>query len=1085
MKQFRRFMTVFLGILILLLFLPSLTEAANTSYYVPPDSGDMVPKEETDEKSESMFRKYGKSTFILDYKTSFEEKELSDCQPGGGLLSSIPIIGALEMGGCALGVATDKIGFSIEKYFDLSFYLNIFNTMFWQQFLIITYFIVKWISWAFSMEIITYILDAYKVAMKNLEKSIWEPFMYLMWTVAVAWMVYYWISGKKTQLWTTFLNSLIIIALSTSIFANLPTFLQSVSNASTNVSILILAGLIDSETQEKVSKDLTKSNAEKHRKIALNTMEEGLDGIFIDLPYMLINFGSPELANKLPWQKVLDPPLGKDRNDVLQDAYDNWSRKCPTSKAPSGGTAKLLYNYEQALKREKGEKVDIAPECAFMHKMKWMTADKAPQRLSHSIIIMMFSFVAMMCFAYIAFLTIIWQFIALGRGLLAAVYLLISLWPGYGMKEAAMWGWSMIQALFMKVFYTIVLAIYIKMVTALASKADDIGFLNIWLLAIGMFIGLIIAMRELRTRLSNIPLGNGMFLQGTSNEAELVMSKIGGAVKTTAGIGSAVALTAAGMPHGARVAMTVATKGVKGAIKQEATNQLGGGKDSIASKIQKNRAEKLEKQDAQIAYQKRTDGLLPEDKAMANHIYDVSGIDVTTPEGRTMLNQVAPQFAKNNSATLGRIDQHTLAQQMTREMPKHMPPPGSLELEMLSRRFGAENVELWQEAASYEWKSVENKLDAYNNLSLKEKTTTPKPSMTNSGVQKQFEKLQLGNRLHENSAQVRVDAKNAIGDEVYASFSQLKYQMQKNEIGVKVYDNFKKQVANSGTVVLDLNQIQIPPIGKIGAFGNESLNVKVTGNFKQHLPNTAEEAQKMLDLVQKQIYEQLRTEGYQADKITQPINLKVDMPIGGGGTFGTQKVDVQVSSINMTRSGDSNVEFDAGVLRNQINQILRSAPTTQSIPLPNGKTDLQVTMDLANFVATQSGMKKPTESIELSTRMSSDLIIASDHMANEIQKRLNFVRSNPTANLDAFASSDTLNKFMKQNEEQLQKQIERVRHAMNVQASIAATMRERLEEDMENIIKSFKKVSQWQKEMKKKHNTPSNPPSDGSIATKM
>jgi hypothetical protein len=1048
MGKWQRMLAMFLSVFVFLLAMSSTVDAAEikdepagkkSSVYSVPVTGDLVPKQETDSKRNSLFGKYGLATFQLDYVTSLDpNKDLKeDCDVGWSMM--IPIYGQYKAGKCAASAASTVLDQSVGKYLDINFYINVYNTMLWQNYIVAAFALVKFVSWAFTLEIITIMLKAYQQAMLSIQKILWEPMMYLMWAVAVAWMIYYWISGKKTKLWSTFLNSIIIIGLSGYLFANLPTFLQSVNNASTDVSITILSGLVGQVPEE----ELANADAKAHREAAKNAMDDNMSGILLDLPYILINFGNPNIANRIGVE------------GLLEKGYDSGPR-----------VDYLMKKYEQM--DDDGKR-----------QMQWMTANKAPERLANSVVIMIFAFAAGICFCIVAALTIIWQFIALGRGLLAAIYLLISLWPEYGMKEAFLWLWSMIQALFMKVFYSIVLAIYIIMVVALAAEVEEMGFLLLWFLAIGMFIGLAIALKELRQKLESIPFGNGVFGKGTTNEAEGVLAKIGDAAKTTAGIGAAVALTAAGMPHGARVAMAVANKGVKGAIKQEATQHLGGG---AALKIQNARKERKEKNDAMAEYQERTSGLQPEDAALANHIRDVSGIDVTTAHGRALLDQTAPEFAKNNAEALGRIGQHSLAHQMAKEMPRHMPPPGSLQHEMLARKFGAENVEMWREASANEWESVENKLQSYNNLSLKDRATTPKPTVTNAGIQKQFEKIQLGNRLNENFQQVRVDAKNARGDLIYADFNQFKAQ-QKNAIGDQVYRDFQKMVAKSDGITIDLNQM--PSMGQLGNVAN-TPPVKVnlsTSSIKQHLPKDPMKMQSFIDNITKQVNEKFKTQGIQAEKMDKPVYVQVDVPVGGG-TFGTQKVEVQVNKFMETGATDaSKLNLDPSVIREQIKQTLESANIKGgqgniNIPMQQidmGKSRLEVNVDLSNFISKQTGSKNPAQVIK-----------NADKLAEAFQKSLNFVRSNPDADADAFSSMAEVNKFMKQNEEVLQKQIDNVRKAMDVQASMAASMRERMEEDMENIIKSFKKVSDWQKKMEQqnKSNNPPTPPSGGGSTKK-
>ncbi|WP_028778217.1 hypothetical protein [Shimazuella kribbensis] len=1055
MGQWKRIVFALLSVFVFMLAVSSSTDAAEikdeptlkkSNTYTVPVTGDLVPKDERDPKSTSLFGRYGLATFQLDYLTTFEPAEAIKENCGFSWKMLLPGSGLK----CAASVADKKFDDSVGKYLDVNFYINVYNTMLWQNYITAAFALVKFVSWAFTLEIITIMLNAYKQAMLSLQKLLWEPMMYMMWAVAVAWMIYYWISGKKTKLWSTFINSLIIIALSATVFTQLPTFLQTVSNASTDVSITILSGLVGQDP----SKELNEATPSTHRDVALRQMNDSMNGILLDLPYILINFGNPNIANKIGIDGLLKKGYdfgSVDRSNYLKERYDAFKKE----------------NNKDAMKQ-----------------MQWMTAEKAPQRLANTVVIMLFAFATGVCFCIIAALTIIWQFIALGRGLLAALYLLISLWPEYGMKEAFLWLWSMIQALFMKVFYSIILAIYIIMVVALAAEVEEMGFLLLWLLAIGMFIGLMIALKEFRQKLESIPFGNGVFGKGATNEAENVLKKGAELGLAAAGIGAAVAATAAGQPHLARMAMNVANKGIGGAIKGEATKQFGGGDGSLAQKVQKNRAERKERNTAEAEYQERTSGLNPEDRALANHIRDVSGIDVTTDEGRALLNKAAPTFADNNAAALNRIGQHNLAQRMAKEMPRHMPPPGSLQHEMLARKFGEENVEMWREANANEWESVETKLSAYNNLSAKEKVTTAKPTMTNAGVQKQFEKLQLGNRLNDDVYQIQKNAvgnqvladfndfrqqlqnKNAIGDHVLANFSSFREQIQnKNAIGQQVYESFKQHVANTGTVVLDLNQMNIPSMGAMGSVGDKSLNVKVTGNLKQHLPNNAEEAQKVFDTVQKQIYEQLRTEGIHPDKIEKPVTVNVDMPVAGG-TFGTQKVEVVVDKVNTGGgSGGSNAELDASVLRDQISHILSSASTSQNIT-PPGKIELA-----SNFIIKYAGIGDNTNVVELS-----------GNIVSELQKNHNFVKSNPDASVDGFAPSQVFTDFLGIELNSLEEQIRHMQKDLKLKANTLGNATQSFLADMTDAmgaINEIKTNAEKSGNTSKTRKTPPTPPSGG------
>ena len=998
--------------------------------YSIPATGTLVPKSDKREDSSSIFWKYGFAAFVLDYKHSFNINEqakdvVEDCDISWS--NFIPGKGAMKVAECAksslgFGVSAAQQSADWTKYLDISFYINTYNTMLWWNYIVVAFSFVKFISWAFTLEIITIMLDAYKQAMLSLEETLWKPFMYLMWAVAIAWMVYYWISGKSTKLWSTLMNSLIIIALSATLFTNLPTFLQAVSNASTNVSVTILSGLVN----QNHDAELNGATAKNHRQVALNVMEDNMSGILLDLPYILINFGSPALANAIGIDNVLKHGTnGEERNKALSRAYNSFD--------------------------EDGR-----------NQMKWLTAEKAPQRLANSVVIMIFAAACGICFCIIAALTIIWQFIALGRGLLAAIYLVIGLWPEYGMKEFFLWLWSMIQALFMKVFYTIILAIYIIMVVALASKVDEMGFLLLWLLAIGMFIGLMIALKELREKLTSIPFGNGVFGKGATNDAEQVLEKFKSAGEKALGYGTAVAGMAAGNPMIAKAGLAMAKKGVSGAIQSTAHDAISSGADKLKAR----REERKSNKEAERAYEDRVNGLDPEDARLANHVRDLTGIDVTTPEGQAMLGKVAPDYAKNNKAALDRIGENTLAREMAKQMPRNAPVPGSLEHEMLSRRFGEDNVNLWNEAQG----QVNGRLQQWNSLSPEQKANTPKPRTDQAAVQKQFEKLQTGNRLNREVDKMR---KDHIGDQVYANFTQMRQQYKnaagnqfhdsfkqvrqqsKNVLGDKIYSDFKKQVEKSGELVVDLNQLSR---NVSGITSSKPLEVKFRGDFKSALTNNPEVSMKNIESIPKQIEDHVKATGG-VDKMNQPITVEVNMPVGEGGTFGTTKTNVTVEKINT--GGSSGASLDPEVLRNQIRDILATASRESTIPTPG-----KIKLDQLNPAVLGDN---------------SQVIRSAEKVMSSLQKQLNFVSSNSDAGIDAFSPVSELNKFMKKEFDSFEKQIRHIQKEFGLQANRMATEMESFQADVKDVMKAIDKIK---KDAVKGHNPPTPPSGGGGSAKK-
>lgn len=665
-----------------------------------------------------------------------------------GKIGSVLSFGMQKASGLCVGNSIVSGAADLKNTFDnlisFSWAFNFFAKMIWDQYLVIAFFFIKVVSWAFSLEIITYLKTAFDTAMSRLQTTIWDPFMYLMWAVSVCWLVYFWISGKKTKLWTTFTNSLIIIALSSTLFANLGNYLQTLSNASTYTSVTILSGLSD------LNAPSYNPNAPNSQQQAYSAMESSLAGIFLKLPFQMVEFGSMDFANANNFQ----PPKGN-----LPSWFPTSPTTTTTGQSPSYHNWSLLLTLGSDMNSRReviqnayaAEKDDNAKK-----KYLWFLPDEAVDRFVTTSLSTAASFAGLCCFLYISILTIIWQFIAIGRGLLAALYLLMGLWPGYGMKEAAQWAWSLVQAMFMKVFYTIILAVYINMIAAIADEADSIsinagsgffngiiGALTVWLLAVGVFIGLMLALKDLRQKLTNIPLGNGMFLKGATNEAEQVFDKVKEMGQKGLGYGTAIAGAATGNPALAKAGLSM-TKGFGHMMQQEGKQRLG----AFAEKREEKKERKNATEAADAAFENRLAGLSEEDKQFAEDIYDKTGIDLTTQQGRQAYTNLVPD-ARNNAAVLDRIQENAdevelkQAASMAQVMPSKIPAKGTAEYADLAKRVGgAENIELWRQEYAKEIDRVNNspEMARWNALPKAQQLVTAKPNISMANIQNGFEK---------------------------------------------------------------------------------------------------------------------------------------------------------------------------------------------------------------------------------------------------------------------------------------------------------------------------------------------------------
>ncbi len=1032
-------------------------EEPKTTYEIPT-SGEAVNQnpDELDKNSKSLFGRYGLSPLILDYVEKLEGDGGKSCVSGWTAAISI-ISPALGLGSAAACAAGDSIG-DAAKIFDMNTYITAFTTIIWWIYLYHSVLVIKLVSWAFSMNIVTYMLEAFKTTMNRMEATIWRPFMYIMWAVAVVWMVYFWISHKRTKLWSTIVNSILIIALSSTLLVNLPTYLQTVSDASTYTSVTVLAGLSDVQVPaslqngaERPKNDIqiSKAKAEQSAFLSINnisalayldakadaearkaserqklvqrSMDTSLYGLFVDIPYLLINYGSIELANKRGWKEDPDKPLyekvfeagkhNKSREEVLQDAYKEMMAKKDT----------------------KGQ-----------NQMLWLTPAKAPQRFGMAILAGSLSFFALLCCVHFALLCIIWQFIAMGRALLGAVYLLISLWPGYGMKEAAQWFWSMIQALFMKVFYTIILAVYINMVIALLSSADQIGIIVIWLLAIGIYVGLLQALRELRQKLTNIPFGRGIMFKGAGNDAEIILDnakdKVKKAGEVAIGAGLIVAGASTGNPALMKAGMATAQKGAGSAAKQFANQKM----DEYGKKIGSERAEEEEKdklnaseaeakRQGDAAFEGRLNGLNPEDAQLARDVRDMSGIDLTMEQGMDMYEKIAPKDAEQNAEALERVREH-IAEQRDKALAEYMatvmgnkavPQEGTLEYAQLTQQISPEDLAMWKSARTEANIPVTAKVKEWNLKSAEEKLKEGKPTLSTAAVQKQFEAMLMEKR----EAMFRERAAEREGP----------------------------------PMTVDLNKLG--PLDRgAGRVGNLNQPLVQINGLQKHMGNYDDATQQsIMDSVTKKVQEHISSLGIVPGKIDglqdRLKTLTVEIPMKGGEAFGAkQQVEIKLGDIKAQSNNNQPLKLNMYEVEQQMKQTFANQARASMQP-----TQLQQIVNMRNFVAEQIGSK-----LELNIDTKLESVV--NGLVSSLESKLANINV-PGVNVSSIKSAREINDFMKMTQAtSFPEQIEVLARAAGVPVSNSGDQVADMREDIEKLLREFRDVKRLQENMQKDMN---------------
>ncbi len=401
----------------------------------------------------------------------------------------------------------------------------------WQLYVKVTFVVISFLAWAFNLEIIDYIAHVYEEILEILTEdsegnmSIFSQLFWLLFACAVAWAVYYWATGKKTKMWQTLINIIIIQALVALLFTNsdknplsLTKILQGSTDVSAAVSNQVLTGFIG-KMDSGCSKDA--GGGAQSSAAAIERTKDALYCVLVLTPYKTINFAKIDDAN------FSHPDGYSPKGD-----YDKVPIKMNGDKVVAARWEKLLLinteegreNFIASGYENEGSDIEKSSPNNPMYRL---TEYGYMDRISSMLLLTFVSIIVAAAFFVVCTLVLIWQFIALGRGILGIFYLLISLWPEYGLKEAVQWFWSMLQALFMKVLYTIFLSVYIVMMLKISTESE----INVdgemvpfsdglkLLFLIGLMIGLWQAMNELRSKVQQIPLEGGMTLAGAQETA--------------------------------------------------------------------------------------------------------------------------------------------------------------------------------------------------------------------------------------------------------------------------------------------------------------------------------------------------------------------------------------------------------------------------------------------------------------------------------------------------------------------------------------------------------------------------------------
>ncbi|WP_157067222.1 hypothetical protein, partial [Alicyclobacillus shizuokensis] len=293
-------------------------------------------------------------------------------------------------------------------------------------------------------------------------------------------------------MWQTLFTTVAIIGFSGAIFTNLPTVLNQANDASAAVSTQVLNSMANG-----IQRDSNQGST------PLDTVSNALWTALAKDPYLMLEFGN-----------VKDGEANFDKVMQMDDSQRQQWFKDQTISSSQSRDEKFKYLIT--------------------------TSDGIGQRATDILVILILGLVFALMLAYYAFQLVWWQFVALARGLMAAAYLLVSLWPEHGFREVGKWAFGCVEAFVYKVIMTIALGSILVMYMGINHAMPQLGWLATPLMQIAMIIAVWAAIKEFKGKALGLPLPNGHTLGGAGRtpgaeegqQALRVGTAVAGAVAT-------------------------------------------------------------------------------------------------------------------------------------------------------------------------------------------------------------------------------------------------------------------------------------------------------------------------------------------------------------------------------------------------------------------------------------------------------------------------------------------------------------------------------------------------------------------------
>ncbi|PTM52717.1 hypothetical protein [Desmospora activa] len=416
----------------------------------------------------------------------------------------------------------------IAETMEVQFYLflNILLNLGWSLYLFLVEFTIRIVNWAFDKKLTNDLIDILGELFPALENTLWDNLWFLGASVAVLAAVLLWGSGKTQRSALVLAGMIILLAIVPSLLANFPAWIKTVNSVATDIGGEVLVkmvkadqGLFDNMSGQEMARlqRLAETNPQAYeqemeeRRKELEELKEkrGIhavdDAIWKSLAYetyIVANCGDKEKCTKYIDELLALGDDDEQRREYLRHGDEEGSNK---------------WIDEDGVSKNED--------------LKQFTKAGFPERATNAVVTGLLGLIPLLALVVFSFLTLYWTGIAMGFAILGVIFLLLAFWPGFGWGEVAYWTWRSFSALLMKLFYAIVLAVFLAtwiLIQPGGSHLQNLGLGGRIIVISFLLLGFWTAVESLRRKWINPPKlqGGSIAADGTgANDVNVAWDK--------------------------------------------------------------------------------------------------------------------------------------------------------------------------------------------------------------------------------------------------------------------------------------------------------------------------------------------------------------------------------------------------------------------------------------------------------------------------------------------------------------------------------------------------------------------------------